>query len=154
MAGLTEAQLLGAAVLLQGQSLRDVQRLVALGMREVERRDGIVPPARVAEVERLLRQAADLDRLRQRLSPGGRVLGESGGVRPDWEPARRLTTRQAAAMLQLSERQVRRKAATLGGCLIGPILTFDGDLVAQLAACLGPSRAARTRTRAAMSSEE
>lgn len=150
-------QQLGAAVLLQGPALLDVLYLVDLGVREVTRRDGITPSPRLLELHRRLAAAAE-DYRRMSASglgdvrngavqavsswasapaflPGADAHSDGSGVgRGGHHPV--VTTREAASILGLSDRQVRRLASAgeIGPSRHGKNLLLDRGSVEALAA--------------------
>lgn len=129
-------QQLDVAVLLQGPALLDVHYLVALGVREVKRRDGINPSPRLVELQRCL--ASAVGRYRAAVSLAGHAdvpdhAAPTGSEHPG--PEDLLTTREAAVILNICERHVRRLAPELGGATRrGGVLLFDRGAVEALAA--------------------
>ena len=107
-----------------------------LGLREVQARDAIVPSRRLVEVTRVLRQAAKLHGSPPPMSDAGHALALEPRDQPDWVVGVRcITTRQAAALLGLSDRQVRRLWPLGIASRVGSMLLFDETEVVTLAAC-------------------
>lgn len=105
-------QQLGSAVLLQGRAVIDVHYLVAIGVRETTRRDGISPSPRLQALLKVLASAA------RDLQAESAVGPADVRIEADAEPSTVLddtTTAEAATMLGISSRQVRRLAHELGG---------------------------------------
>lgn len=102
-AGSPEVELLGDAVLLRRPIVAEVRRLLALGIRDAVRRDGLRPPARALH---LLATLAAADSVRADVRP----LPDS----PATPTVHTMTTAQAARQLGLSTRQARRLADQLG----------------------------------------
>ena len=118
-------QQLGAAVVLQGAALANVRRCVRLAQR-VSARDGI-------------RLGHWFDDLTCALDAAMSDLGHADvDTRPSVPQSlstdKRIGTKEAAAMIGLSERQVRRIAASLdGNQLPSGAWHFDADAVAAYA---------------------
>jgi len=100
----------GPSLLLRGPVLADLNWLVTLGLQSARQRDGLTPPARLLELQRLIAGAAR----DTRMSPSGQAdvpsLPDSSELlADDW-----ISTSEAAAMTGRSQRQVRRIAPDLG----------------------------------------
>lgn len=105
-------QRLGSAVLLQGRAVIDVHYLVAVGVRETTRRDGISPSPRLKALLKVLASAAHDLQAESAVGPADvRVEADAGSSTVLDE----TTTAEAATMLGISSRQVRRLAPELGG---------------------------------------
>jgi hypothetical protein len=110
----------GDTVMLHGLAVLDAHYLIALGVRDVVRRDGIQPSPRLRQLlDVLARTAADI----RAVSPAGHgdvphndELRQSTSLDP-------ISTKEAAVILGLSERQVRRVADDIG-VHRGAVLTF------------------------------
>jgi len=106
-------QVLGAAVLVQGPAVVDLHSLVVAGVRETTRRDGITPSARLSSLVSALEAAARVVRAGS-AGPGTDVRDHPESAQ--WNPKDDLVdTREAAQMLDVSERHVRRLGLTLSG---------------------------------------
>ena len=121
----------GGQVLLRGLAVVDAARLVEVAADLMRRRDGIAPPPRLQVLRRALRVEAAAVAVRGHADVRSSAeLAESAvGSAADT-----LTTTAAAAVLGLSERQVRRLAGDLGGHRAGRAWLFDSDTVAAVAA--------------------
>lgn len=109
------------AVLLQGAAVIDVLYLTALGVRDC-RRDGLVRPR--------------FDQLLATLAAAGREVRTSGhadvpehGGSSESEVLDGIGTAEAARMLGLSSRQVRRLATALGARRVAGSLVYDRGAV-------------------------
>jgi len=109
-------QRLGSAVLLQGQAVLAAQGLIAIGVRETTRRDGISPSPGLQALLRVLSEVA-LD-IRSESAPGRPqtvpIVADAASSTVQDE----LTTNEVATMLGIGARQVRRLAPGLGGHLV------------------------------------
>lgn len=137
-------QRMGSAVVLQGTALLEVRALLALGVRERDRRDAVPPSQGIRLVLALLTEAlAEAELLSP---PRQRDACSADGLRQsdvdqyvDWSDLqgqrRRIGSREAAVMLRNSQRTVQRAASSLGGRR-GPDgrLSFDADVVLEYAA--------------------
>ncbi len=134
-------QRMGTAVVLQDRALLEVRHLLALGVRERERRDAVPSSSTMRFLLALLTEAIAEQEL---VSPPRQQDASSNGVprhgdvdeypdRSDFR--RRIGSREAARLLRNSQRTVQRVASSLGGRR-GPDgrYTFDADLVAEFAA--------------------
>lgn len=125
-------------VLLQGPALIDVRRYFRAGVEAQRRRDGYEPTAAALGLLALIEAAAAeyVDGLMSRAGhgdvpgPADRAESSPEVVVPSSD---RVGTGEAAALLQLSDRQVRRRS-DLGGVKVGSTLTFDRDAVLRVAA--------------------
>ncbi|MCU1612778.1 MAG: hypothetical protein JWO98_318 [Frankiales bacterium] len=107
----------GNTVLLSGPAVLDVHYLAALGVRDVSRRDGIQPSARLRHLlDTLARTAADI-----RSGHGDGPEAEQSSQSSPLDP---ISTQEAAVILGLSVRQTRRLAADIGAHR-GTRLTYD-----------------------------
>ncbi len=119
---------LGSSVLVSGAILREALYVLALGCRERDRRDGLPPSSRLRYLMSVLAEAAAEDELMSRSSdvqsarsPAVSRHGdmECGLDSPDFEVSvmrcHELTSREAAAVLGVGQRQVQRLASLLGG---------------------------------------
>lgn len=118
-----EVELLGSAVLLRGPIVAEVRRLLALGIRDAVRRDGLRPPARALRLLAVLDAAA----------------GVRADVRPLPDPpgprtVDSMSTREVAETLGLSDRQARRLADRLGGIRTTAGWRFGAEQVRDAAA--------------------
>jgi len=113
-------QRLGSAVLLQGPAVADAAYLVAVGVRTLARRDGVAI-ARWLTLQRALQQVAAADHGHADVLG---VVDEEALLAEEL-----VSTKEAAHMLRLTERQVRRIAACLGGRHAGRALVFDRSAV-------------------------
>lgn len=116
-------QTLGSAVLLQGPALQDAAFLVAVGVRALSNRDGVAPMPRWLTLQAQLKRASDLV-----ADDGTAELPEAQHL-PRLAEDQLISTREAADMLKISERQVRNLAADLGARRAGRALVFDRELV-------------------------
>ncbi len=117
---------LGSSVLLSGQAVADALGLAVLGSR-VAARDGIGTPPRVRVLVGALKDA-----LKAQGRPGGHA-----DVRDEAESAEsdsRVTTSDAARVLGLSTRQVRRLAFPLAGVRGPGGWTYSAEALAAYAA--------------------
>lgn len=121
-------QRLGPAILLQGAAVLDANYLITLGVREA-RRNGIPAPARILALLDALAKTAAATR---RASADGHADVPDHPL-PGQSVLTALTTKEAADMLDLSERQIRRLAPDLGGRLRHRTWTFDRGAVAAYA---------------------
>jgi hypothetical protein len=122
-------QVLGGAVLLRGPAVLDALNLVALGVRETRRRDGIEPSPGLQTLIAGLAAAADQVRAQAMSDAGHRDVAEQAN-RAQSAALQRVGTREAAQMLGLTTRQTQRLAAELGGSRgPGHAWTFDLGVV-------------------------
>lgn len=118
-------QQLGPAVLLHGPAVIDVCYLLRLGIRETQRRDGIMPGPRLRELLDALEVAAQ--QVREVSARPGADVPERGEHRSSGQP---IGSKEVAVLLNRSPRQVRRLAATLDGYRgPGNVWTFDRQVV-------------------------
>jgi len=108
----------GPAVVLTGTHLEAVRFAVQATIKGLRAR-GDAPPKALLEAAKLLQ------------TPAPRPAGDTPKLRP--ADARRMTTSDAARALGMSPRSVRRRAADLGGELVGGTLLLDADAVRELA---------------------
>lgn len=137
-------QQFGAAVLLQGPALLDAYSLIVRGIRQVTQQDGIAAPSRLTELQRCL--AGAVEEYRASVSPSGRGDVRELDDRPEsgTGPDDHLTTREAAAVLHISERHMRRLSDDVGGSVRrGGVLLYDRAAVEALAATRTPEEGAR-----------
>lgn len=123
-------QRLGSAILLQGPAVLDAHYLIAAGVRDVQRRDGIAPSPRLRFLlEELAAASADI----RAMSPAGHgdVPEEGNGALSVLDL---IPTREAAMILDLSVRQTRRHRDAAGGRDVGGALMFERGAVEALAA--------------------
>jgi hypothetical protein len=99
-------QVLGPAVVLDAAAAADVAALVRAGLRAVERLDGITPPPRLRALAEQLRQAVAEVRTPDTTRSADHLIAQTMQV---------IDTREAAAVLRVSRRHVRRLAPALGG---------------------------------------
>ena len=90
-----------------------------------QRRDGISPSRRLRELMIMIRQESTDDSAR--MSRAGHGFPESTPDQAGFEQG--VVTREAADLLGISPRQVRRLAPLLGGKHIGRMLIFDRNAV-------------------------
>ena len=107
-------------ILLRGMAVVDCYRAVSFAIRNSRMRDGLTAPRRLFELERALKIEA------------AAVGGHDG--RPQTTTSAEsyhdtINTEEAAKMLGLSTRQVRRLAASLGGRRIAGRWAFDSLIV-------------------------
>lgn len=118
-------QRLGSAVLLQGPAVIDTFYLVALGIKETRRTDGIAPSPRLQALAAALRDAAA--EARASVSRHERVARPArqapSGVLDE------IYTEEAAVLLGLTRRHVQRIAADLGGRRRHRLWVFDRGAV-------------------------
>lgn len=116
-------------VVLQGPALIDVRRYFRAGIEAQRRRDGTEPTAAALGLLALI-DAATAEYVDHLMSRAGHVEVPDPPDQAESPPAspERVSTREAAVLLQLSNRQVRRRP-DLGGVKVGPTLTFDRDAV-------------------------
>ena len=120
-------QRLGPAIVLQGAALVEVMGLVALGIRERSRRNGVNASPRLTNLLGEMGEAASWAMSSGHADvPKTPVLAGSDSVE--------IPTEEAAAMLALSDRQVRRLASTLGARKVHGALVWDRGAVAAYAA--------------------
>lgn len=123
-------QRLGTAVLVQGAAVPALARLAARGLRDRDR-DGLPPSPSLAALVAVIEAAADAAGDVSPARPAGRpALATSAG----WEPPRGVTSSEAADLLGLSVRQVRRLKEDLGGWYGGTKLMFDPERIAEYGA--------------------
>lgn len=122
-----DVQDLGRAVLIQGPALVELAGLIRRGLRD-RARDGYRPTTRAATI------LTAVDRAASRMSPAGREDVPADVDPEQWTSDNRITTAEAARILGLSARQVRRKRDELAGSYIGGALLFDQATVAAHAA--------------------
>ena len=110
-----EVQRYGEVVILQGLALRDVRALVKRGIRQAQREDGISPHERLQQLVNAFDQAIAHNAF---MSPNGQndvANNTTMGQSETEEQHDVIGTTEAAKILQLSARQVQRKARSLGG---------------------------------------
>lgn len=98
------AERLGPAVLLRGQGVLDVRALLELGLKTAAR-DGIGASPRIVELRLVLDAAAA-----EVMSAPGHADVRSEPDSRSWSKEEVLTTEEAAQMLTISTRHVRRLA--------------------------------------------
>ena len=121
-------QRLGAAVLLQGPALAEVAYLASLGLRHRAAVDGAPPSVRQRQLLRILADAAEAS-LALPPTPGGHADLAAG---PDLEESMfvgMVGTAEAASVLGVSPRHVRRLARSLDGRRVKGAWTFDRHAV-------------------------
>lgn len=109
-------QRLTAAMLLQGPLLAEVRWVLREGAREIWRRDGIPPSAAITHLLRELGAVTSSqghEDVPEVAEPEG-LISET-----------RISTADAAEVLELSPRQLRRLRDHLGARKVGGVLTFD-----------------------------
>jgi hypothetical protein len=116
-------QRLGNAVLLQGPAILDAHYLVALGIRETARRDGIRASPRLQRIaEALASAAADI---RDASGIGHEDVPDSTDLENS-NPLDRISTFEAASILGIGARHTCRLAGVIGGRKgPGNAYTFD-----------------------------
>ena len=115
-------QKLGSAVLLQGPAVADTAYLISVGLRALQRRDGVAPMSRWLVLQRQLRAVADL------ADTGNAELPQ------DHDEASLgledlISTAEAAEMLKVTEPQMRNLVSQFGGRRAGRAWVFDRALV-------------------------
>lgn len=126
MTGAPPVQRLGEAVLLQGPAVADVAYLVEVGLQAIAGRDQVTPHARWLVLQRGLRAVAT-DLAGAPAISGNAALPQ---VRDQEQSAAEvLTTKEAAMILHLQERQVRNLAPSLGGRRIAGRLLLNASAV-------------------------
>jgi hypothetical protein len=115
-------QRLGSAVLLQGSVVRDAAYLVAVGIRALKARDGIGPTPTWLELHRELKTAAGVSSAN---GTGSRV----GAADLASLSAEVIGTAEAAGLLGVTERQMRKLASRFGGARAGRVHLFDRDAI-------------------------
>lgn len=135
MSGLPGWERLGRGqVLLRGSALAHVSRLADVGARVVERGDGIAPHPELRRLlEELRAEAAEVPAVSATghadvRGPGG--WAESGAM--GWTDP--VDGGEAALMLGVGVRQLRRLAPSLGGRKVGGSWVFERAAVAAFAA--------------------
>lgn len=127
MTATPSVQQLGDAVLLQGPAVADAAFLVGLGLRALRCRDGVAPRSRWIELHRSLHDIA------AETSADCRYSGNTAMPELDEKTSlvaeTSISTREAATILRLKERQVRNLADQLGAQRVGRALLFDRGLV-------------------------
>lgn len=118
---------LGPAVLLQGPAVADAAFLVAVANQTLRRRDAVVH-RRWLVLQYELQRIAD--------SSSGLATSGSGNaelplevIPAGCELSEEISTREAALLLGISERQTRNVAPSLGGRRVGRALLFNRLLV-------------------------
>ncbi len=101
-----------AALLLSPPALDRLGYLVDAGVAEQARRNGGAPSQHSLALQALIAEARD-DAKRMSRATRGDIESDL-----DVTPSGAMSTKQAAAILQLSQRQVQRRAPELGGRLI------------------------------------
>ena len=117
-----EIQVLGDAMLLRGQALRDVQRLIERGVQVAEVRDGIAPSRRLSSLLDVMRRVVSTSAVpvtEARQSPNSSQSGVS----------QRIATEEARQLMNVSPEWVRRQASELDGRKIAGRWTYDKNLV-------------------------
>jgi hypothetical protein len=114
--------LLGDAVVLRGAAAVEAYRLMTKGAAAVQRQDGISPNPRVRQMLLVLEAAARMS------------AGPVTDVRKESTPATcatgtRIGTREAADLMGITERHVRRRADELGGIQSRGRWTYDQTAV-------------------------
>ena len=107
-------------VLLRGPAVVDVWRLAAVGARVTEQRDGIARPARVSALLAALEAEA-----RTAMSANGHADVRDEADEAPCAVYDHIDTREAATLVGVSERQLRRVAGELGGRRCGRGWLFD-----------------------------
>lgn len=115
-------QLLGDAAVTRGEAAVEAYRLMVRGVAAVERQDGIAPNPRVRQMLAVFAEAA-----RMSACPVTDVRTEPASA--TCATGTRVGTREAADLMGISERQVRRRAEELGGLNIRGRWTYDKTAV-------------------------
>ena len=115
-------------VLIRGQAVIDVSRCVSMTIELSRRRDGMSAPSRLVVLEKVLAAEA---RAAMSARPQSDVREAEGGAR--WEQVAVMTSSAAAAVLGVTDRQVRRMAPSIGGRRVAGRWVFDPADVAALA---------------------
>lgn len=128
-------QRLGDAVLLQGQALAEVRHLLAIGLRERERRDAMPPSSGLRFLLAVISEAIAEGELlmsspRHRSATLHAALTDS----PMEEAMAEMTSDQVAAVLGVGRRQAQRLAGSIGSRRLGGVLVFDAGAVQSFAA--------------------
>lgn len=120
-----EIMLLGDCVVIRGQAAAEAYRLLAAGVQQVERRDGITASGRVNYLLGTCKRAAQMSvcGVADVRNPG--FQAESSHL----EIGVRVGTREAAVELKISEEHVRRLASILDGRKLRGRWTYDSVLV-------------------------
>ena len=117
-------------MLLRGAAVITVWRALARAIDQAERRDSVVAPPRLVELLAVLETEAEAA-----MSALGHpdVRGEPDSASSLRDDTRQMSSGEAAATLNMSQRQVRRLAADLGGVLVGNRWVLDSVSVVSLA---------------------
>jgi hypothetical protein len=118
-------QRFGEAVLLQGVACAEAAYLIAAGVRYLSQRDEIPALGSWRHLQRELELAAGQGRMS---FPGHADIppADDQQVLPEEDL---LSTKEAAVIMRLTERQTRRLAGELGARRAGTALVFDRGLV-------------------------
>lgn len=108
--------------MLQGPAVADTAYLISVGLRALQRRDGVAPMSRWLVLQRQLRAVADL------ADTGNAELPQ------DHDEASLgledlISTAEAAEMLKVTEPQMRNLVSQFGGRRAGRAWVFDRALV-------------------------
>lgn len=101
-------RLAGPVVILEGPALLHARHLLAMGVQVLRQRDGITPPAQVVELVRTVAAAAEEYRRMAPAGHGDAAVGASEALSEAEQTRTVCTTAEAAVILRLSVRQVRR----------------------------------------------
>jgi hypothetical protein len=126
-----EVQILGDAMVLRGQALRDAHRLILRGVQVAEVKDGIAPSRRLSSLLLVMRRAIEASAVPVTEFRESPKQGQS-------EVSKRIDTEEASQLMKVSTRWVRQLASELDGRKVAGRWTYDKNLV--LAAAARPSK--------------
>jgi hypothetical protein len=116
------AQLInGPTVIISGPALLEVSALLQLGIKHLKVRDAIAPPPRLLAIAGLVKQAADQYRAMSYVGPRPRTSRPDPASSSQADP-HEVTANQAAQMLGITDRHVRRLASQLGIVRVKPLM--------------------------------
>jgi hypothetical protein len=111
------AQLInGPILIITGPALLEV-----IGIKHVKVRDAIAPPPRLLSLAVLVKQAADQYRAMSDVGPRPQTSGPDPASSSQADP-HEVTASQAAQMLGITDRHVRRIASQLGVVRVKPLM--------------------------------
>lgn len=117
-------QILGDAVVIRGAAAVEASRLLSRGVAAVERQDGIRANNRVLLLLSAVAEVAGMS-----ACPVSDVRNETSSARSGSGVTHRIGTREAADLMEISERQVRRLASDLDGRIHRGRWTYDFNAV-------------------------
>jgi hypothetical protein len=123
----------GQVLLIGAQSLLDVQRALEATLRQGVR-DGYPQPPRVLGLVRVIKEAlAEHSEHRAQEAgtsdPGNAEVPPKPNLPTSVTSTEPVSTREAAVMLGISERQMRNLATSLGGRRVGGSWSFDREVL-------------------------